>query len=1029
MGTVMQIGRSAVDAAARANNLLSALGLHSLDVPGEVFDWSLVAPLAKPTPVKLTVSDLSLRNLDGFNRVLYLQETCSELRVEAPPRRALAATQGSSAALETQPTEPVPTASTLTGSSITLASNGLPPVSIHATLGLRMLGHSLRWRASLTAAEAEFAEAHELLLAMRRFRTLTLADLTSPCVLSPLRGVRLDLLAANVKTFEISLAPEDTRTANASGLNNASWAPRAAQLSTATIGSFLSSLRPSAVSAVNDVVAIQLQRAHNACELGERRQADEVEQEDMQQLGKVVLAAIYSTAALIITAFVGGHLHAHRGRVRMGDAGGAAKALVGGGGAPSLAAFFSPSLVYGVSILLLLNICIFLSSNAFPGAVVRATVHLAGAPLPPMDAFQFALAESVIRFWRTGGQGYTLSFLIAFYSGVWPYVKLCLTLFCLWASPAVLPERTRGWLLSVFEALGKWSLIDSLMIFILMAAMRMDFVVPPSPDSMLSPGANDTLKGANYTGDGAADAPPPLLQVSAEVMPTAGISLFTLGVVLSLLLTAVVAHMHRTLMLTPHGEERDSTAARALPTQRSCASTACAAVRASAPSVLVHSAAAGDSGYIDARAGNGAKAPGARSARNGGLPTTRASVPLSETYDMLGQRPRTISPRPRRLSLLLSPAALSEPTPHPLEPDPISGHGRAAEHDAAASPIALRASLRSSSADRSPRGRLPREVEAPPSCMSSCCEVLRAVMVAVALLLAIGLSAYAWFIPIFSLSKEGILGVAIGGERASKEYSVLDGASFLLLASPSSPPWLMRALQLLYYAVLIVGPALFYALSLFLWVVPLHAWLRHHAGFLLQLLYSFSAVDVYLLCMVLSLLQLDKVSQQITAELSHGGCASAEPTLDAHFSDLLGGTPTCLTLSSALLSAYWLLLAATLLGLPAGIAVARTLDREHLRIGGETAAAAEREAVERNLATLFASVKPDHTNGKPPPPEPQELDDQTSPQRRSGVSGLRAWGVGFARRTLGYADAFETDDAIRAQLTRAPSRGYSQEML
>lgn len=914
-------------------------------------------------------------------------------------------------------------------------------------MGIRMLGKSLRWRANLTVSEVKFAEAHELLLAMRRFRELTLADLVSPCVLSPLRRVRLDLLAANIKSFEMSLTPDDPVAGPAADNTSAldtSWMPRGARLATGTIASFFSSLRPGAVAAFNDVVAAALTRAHAACELGERRHANDVEQEDIQQLGKSVLAAIYGLAALIITAIVGGHLLAHR--VRHGASGADGMAMVRLSGtasaAPSLAAFFSPSLVSGVSALLVLNICVFLIANAYPGAVVRATVHLAGAPLPPMDAFQFALAESVLRFWRTGGQGYTLSLLIAFYSGVWPYVKLCLTLFCLWAPPAVLPEQTRGRLLAVFEALGKWSLIDSLMIFILMAAMKMDFVIPrgEDPATLLPPGANAVLGGANYTGGGgAADVPPPLLHVSAEVMPTAGISLFTLGVVLSLVLTAVVAHMHKTLMLTPHGDAHASIAARALPRKRSCASAACAAVRASAPSVRVHFAeiAAGDAGFIDASGAvaNGAEEPGARSPLDGGLPTTRGGVPLPQTYQSaaLEQRSRTASPAPRRLSLLHSPAALSEPMPRLLESDPVAGTRNAAvpETVVPAPPISLRASIRLGSAEQSPRGMFPRDLpaEAPADSLSGCCAVLKAVVVAVALLLAIGLSAYAWFLPIFSLSKEGILGVVLGEERSSKDYSVLDGASFLLLASPSSPPWLMRSLQVLYFAVLIVSPVLFYALSLFLWVVPLHAWLRHHAGFLLQLLYSFSAVDVYLLCMILSLLQLDKVSQQITGELSHGGCAAAEPTFDAHFSELLHGTPTCLTLSSGLLSAYWLLLAATLFGLPAGIAVARTLDREHLRIGDKMAAAAERDAVARNLASLFASIKPDNSSSRPPAPELKALDEQTAPYWRSAIGGLTARAVGFAKWRLGYADAYETDEAIRARLKRAPSRGYSQEML
>jgi hypothetical protein len=247
----MEIGQSAVDAAARANQLLSALGLHSLDVPGEVLQLQLVAPLAKPTPVDVAVSELSLRGLDCFNRILYLSEKCSDLRVDASQGRALAATRGSGAALGQgpEPAEPAtPTASTLTGSSLTLASDGLPAVSIGATLGIRMLGQSLRWRATLTASEVKFAEAHELLLAMQRFRTLTLAELASPCILSPLRGVRLDLLAADVGTFELSLAPVDPAAGNTSA-PDASWVPRGAQLATGTIESFFSSLRPAAVAA------------------------------------------------------------------------------------------------------------------------------------------------------------------------------------------------------------------------------------------------------------------------------------------------------------------------------------------------------------------------------------------------------------------------------------------------------------------------------------------------------------------------------------------------------------------------------------------------------------------------------------------------------------------------------------------------------------------------------------------------------------------------------------------------------------
>ena len=71
-----------------------------------------------------------------------------------------------------------------------------------------------------------------------------------------------------------------------------------------------------------------------------------------------------------------------------------------------------------------------------------------------------------------------------------------------------------------------------------------------------------------------------------------------------------------------------------------------------------------------------------------------------------------------------------------------------------------------------------------------------------------------------NLTPQGILGLALGDE-ATQDYSVLSAADFLLEASPSSPPLLMRALQLLYLWVLVACPLLWYSLSLLLWTVPL----------------------------------------------------------------------------------------------------------------------------------------------------------------------------------------------------------------
>jgi len=223
--------------------------------------------------------------------------------------------------------------------------------------------------------------------------------------------------------------------------------------------------------------------------------------------------------------------------------------------------------------------------------------------------------------------------------------------------------------------------------------------------------------------------------------------------------------------------------------------------------------------------------------------------------------------------------------------------------------------------------------------------------VAAGLVWALGATVAAFQPPIFALGKRGLLGVALG-ETAVNSYSMIDGALNLLVASPSSPEWLMRGYFLLYSAMLLLAPLLWYAGSLLVWVVPLTPAARHDAGYWLQLLYSFNVLEVYLVCMVLSLLQLDAMAQQIAGEMSQGSCEAASQVLEDHFGDLVQ-PPTCLTLASGLLSAYWLLLAATLVGIPAGLVVARRLEEEEeeelsRRSGGSSAGdtAKERGGVE-----------------------------------------------------------------------------------
>ncbi|EOD35539.1 hypothetical protein EMIHUDRAFT_433872 [Emiliania huxleyi CCMP1516] len=264
-----------------------------------------------------------------------------------------------------------------------------------------------------------------------------------------------------------------------------------------------------------------------------------------------------------------------------------------------------------------------------------------------------------------------------------------------------------------------------------MAAMQMDFTLPPAPE----PGAL------------------PLATVSVEVMPTEGITYFFLAVLASLLLTALVFHMHKTVCLPP---------------QHPCARPPREATRA-------------------------------------------------------GQGKRKAAVRPGT--------------------------------EAAAPPIPSVA-LRHRSGERF------------------------GIVVSLSLIFAFCATLGACFLPVFRLSKGGLLGVALGGE-SSDEYSVIESGVQLRHASPSSPDWLMEGYRVIYFLVIMVAPLAWYFGCLLAWFVPLSPSSRHAAGFMLNVCSSLGALEVYVVCMILSIVQLDAIAQQIVGEISHGLCDTVGAVAEA----------------------------------------------------------------------------------------------------------------------------------------------------
>jgi len=146
------------------------------------------------------------------------------------------------------------------------------------------------------------------------------------------------------------------------------------------------------------------------------------------------------------------------------------------------------------SLILSGNVAMFIWSNAAAGASVFAF-------LTDTQGFQHKLAEiktftlfgTVTDMWAA--QVYALSILIAVLSGIWPYVKLFSV-----ALACCLPEKRLGvelrtYILTMTDALGKWSLLDAYVLMMMTVAFRLTWSTPEryamNPGSL--PGIFDVL--------------------------------------------------------------------------------------------------------------------------------------------------------------------------------------------------------------------------------------------------------------------------------------------------------------------------------------------------------------------------------------------------------------------------------------------------------------------------------------------------------------------------------------------------------
>ncbi|KAJ9446234.1 hypothetical protein DIPPA_06136 [Diplonema papillatum] len=131
---------------------------------------------------------------------------------------------------------------------------------------------------------------------------------------------------------------------------------------------------------------------------------------------------------------------------------------------------------WGVPLFILGTVVVFVTANLLFGAGVSGIIWVGGTELPLENLFSYELGTTVRDMWNA--EVYYLAIIIAVFSGIWPYAKLFALVWGWVVPPSALSGKRRGHLFLILDYTGKWSLLDTMMMIMLMVSFRMHFVLP-----------------------------------------------------------------------------------------------------------------------------------------------------------------------------------------------------------------------------------------------------------------------------------------------------------------------------------------------------------------------------------------------------------------------------------------------------------------------------------------------------------------------------------------------------------------------
>ena len=189
-----------------------------------------------------------------------------------------------------------------------------------------------------------------------------------------------------------------------------------------------------------------------------------------------------------------------------------------------------------IPLAILISAALFISSNSGTGASVFVVFDI-GRRIQVPSLFDFGLINSIREMCKAGV--YFLALVVALFSGFWPYLKLLLMLISFVLPTSILNKRKRESILMALDSTGKWSILDSYVMILMLVAFHFHIQFPLNEESEVEKGAI----------------------VNVFVYAAYGFLTLILGTVISLCLSHIITNLNRSLDEHPDqnkGEKAES---------------------------------------------------------------------------------------------------------------------------------------------------------------------------------------------------------------------------------------------------------------------------------------------------------------------------------------------------------------------------------------------------------------------------------------------------------------------------------------